>query len=110
MRREILLRFAEQYTNGLADPLLAPLDADLSGLPPVLVQVAAIDTLRHDGKALAERLTAAGVEASLEVYDASAHAFQLFWSFYPEAARAVSSLAEFLQGLVVGSAATYEEA
>jgi hypothetical protein len=44
------------------------------------------------------------------VYDAGAHAFQLFWSFYPEAARAVSSLAEFLQGLVASTAATYEEA
>ena len=76
----------------------------------MLVQVAAIDTLRHDGQALVERLTAAGGDASLEVYDASAHAFQLFWSFYPEASRAVSSLAEYLETLVRGSAATYEEA
>ncbi len=111
MTREILLRFAAQYTNGVAaDPLLAPLDADLSGLPPLLVQVAAVDTLRHDGQALVERVTAAGGDASLEVYDASAHAFQLFWSFYPEASRAVSSLAEYLETLVRGSAATREEA
>ena len=111
MTRETLLRFAEQYTNGhAADELLSPLDADLSGLPPVLVQVATVDPLRHDGHALAERLTSAGGEVSLQVYDARAHAFQLFWSFYPEAARAVASAAEFLQAVVRGTAPAYEEA
>lgn len=47
----------------------------LEGLPPVTVITAAIDPLRSDGEALAERLKAAGVEVSFENYDGVTHEF-----------------------------------
>jgi acetyl esterase len=59
-----------------ADPAAAPLLAeDLSGLPPTTVVVAELDPLRDEGLAYAERLRAAGVPTTVEVYRGAAHGF-----------------------------------
>jgi len=56
-------------------PLAAPLRADLSGLPPVLVQLAELDVLRAEGEALVQRLIACGVAAELKIYPGVIHGF-----------------------------------
>ncbi len=66
------------YARDMADrlnPLASPLRANLAGLPPVLVQLAELDVLRHEGEQLAARLTAAGVTTALEVYSGVIHGF-----------------------------------
>ena len=66
------------YASHAADrthPLAAPLRADLTGLPPVLVQLAELDLLRAEGEALAAKLRAAGVETALSVYSGVVHGF-----------------------------------
>ncbi len=68
------------------DPIVDPLSADLTGLPPMLIQAATGDARIADAKALAIRAREHGVDARLEVFPVDAHAFQLFWSFLPEAA------------------------
>lgn len=57
------------------NPLAAPLLANLTGMPPTLVQVAGLDVLRDEGEALAEKLEAAGVETTLEVIPGVIHGF-----------------------------------
>jgi monoterpene epsilon-lactone hydrolase len=93
-------RFAEHYLSGhpADDPLVAPLRADLSGLPPLLVQAGTGDDLVNEARLLAERATAAGVDVSLELYPVTTHDFHLFWTFLPEAADAVRRVGEFLGG------------
>ena len=58
------------------EPYATPLAAeDLSGLPPALVHVAEIDPLADDGRRYAERLRAAGVDATLRVAERMIHGF-----------------------------------
>jgi acetyl esterase/lipase len=47
--------------------------------------------------ALAERAEADGVDVRLQLYPVDAHAFQLFWSFLPEAADAMEAAGTFVQ-------------
>jgi acetyl esterase/lipase len=59
-------------------PLAAPLHADLSGLPPILVQVGTAETLLDDATRIAERLHGAGGDVTLSVWPNMPHVFPLF--------------------------------
>jgi acetyl esterase/lipase len=85
------------------DPIVDPLHADLSGLAPMLIQAATGDARLADAKALAARAQADGVDAQLELYPVDAHAFQLFWSFLPEAADAIEAAGRFIHGREAGA-------
>jgi acetyl esterase/lipase len=77
------------------DPIVSPLTADLTGLPPMLIQVATGDLWCQDGQRLAARAREHGVDAQLELYPVATHVFQLFWSFLPEASEALESAGRF---------------
>jgi epsilon-lactone hydrolase len=78
------------------DPLASPLYADLAGLPPLLIQVGDRETVLADSTMVADRARAAGVDVELQVWDGMIHVFQMFAEL-PEAHRAITSIAEFLQ-------------
>ena len=83
----------------LSDPIVDPLSADLTGVPPMLIQAATGDARLADAKALAIRGRERGVDARLEVFRVDAHAFQLFWSFLPEAADAMDMAGSYIREL-----------
>jgi monoterpene epsilon-lactone hydrolase len=87
------------YLDGhpIDDPVLSPLTADLSGLPPMLIQAATGDPQREDAHLLTERARAHGVEAQLELYPVDTHAFQTFWSFLPEAMEGLAQAGQFVR-------------
>jgi acetyl esterase/lipase len=89
----------ESYLQGhpVEDPLVSSLRADLSGLPPLLVQCATGDRARPEGKALAERAREHGVDARLELYPAETHVFHVFWPFLPEASDALAQAGAFIR-------------
>lgn len=90
------LRFAAASYIHEADPataLISPVDADLRGLPPLLIQAAADEALRDDAERLADAATAAGVEVSSELVADSVHSFVLF-DFLPETTAAIEQFAE----------------
>jgi len=72
-------RFAVSYLGDAdpRDPLASPLLADLAGLPPFVVQWAGDDYLAPDGRAIAERGRAAGVEVDERGFDGLWHDFHL---------------------------------
>jgi len=70
-------------TNEYASPLLAQ---DLSGLPPAHIMPSEYDPLQDDGARYAERLTAAGVKATLTVGAGHIHGSSQFTKLLPEAA------------------------
>ena len=92
-------RLAAAYLQGAAsieDPRVSPLEATLEGFPPLLIQVGDAEVLLSDATSFAERAEAAGVEVTLEVWDAMPHVFQLFTGYLPEADDAVDHIAAFL--------------
>lgn len=98
-QRAMILATAKNYL-GDADarhPLASPLFADLSGLPPLLLQVGDRETGLNDSLDLAERAGAVGVDVELEVWDDMIHVFQQFAPDIPEADQAIRSIGRFLQ-------------
>lgn len=87
------------YARDMADrlnPLAAPLRAHLAGLAPVLVQLAELDVLRHEGEQLAARLEAAGVPTTLEVFPGVIHGFVRATSRVARAREAVQKAGAWL--------------
>ena len=73
--------------------LLSPLRADLSGLPPLLVQVGEDEHLLSQSLRLRD---SAGLDLRLEVYPGQWHVFQINCGLLAVAALALRRVAEFL--------------
>lgn len=76
-------------------PTASPLYGDLSGLPPVLIQVSDQEILLDDSTRLAERLKAAKGQVELQVWTNLPHVWQFNQSFLPEAREALKQAADF---------------
>ena len=76
-------------------PLVSPLYADLTGLPPMIVHVGEDELIRDDGVRVVERARAAGVDASLGRFTGMWHAFQAFP--VPEATRSLREFGGFVR-------------
>lgn len=89
--------WAKLYTADAdpADPLISPVNADLAGLPPLLIQVGTSEVLLSDAERLAERVRAAGGTVEYQPEDGLFHCYQLF-PIYPEAHDAVGRVGQFL--------------
>jgi len=97
---DLILLGAETYLGeggDPRDPLANPLHADLTGLPPLLVQVGDSEVLLDDSTRLAERAKAAGVDVTLEVWDEMVHVFQAFAFMLPEGQQAIDRIGEFVR-------------
>ncbi|NVM43387.1 MAG: alpha/beta hydrolase [Candidatus Lokiarchaeota archaeon] len=81
------------------NPFVSPVFADLTGLPPILIQVGSIEGLLDDSVKLAENAKSAGVKVTLEVYDKMTHVFQSFGDDLPESMEAFEKAAKFLASL-----------
>jgi phosphinothricin tripeptide acetyl hydrolase len=78
-------------------PLASPLFADLRGLPPLLIHVGSDEVLLDDSVQLAERVKAAGVDATLEVYERMIHVWHWFLPMLDEAQTAVEAIGRFVR-------------
>lgn len=99
VQRDHLVRMAKFYlgSHDPRTPLAAPLYADLSGLPPLLIQVGTAETLLDDSNRIAERARKAGVDVTLEVWDDMIHVFQAFAMMLPEGQQAIDKIGEYLR-------------
>jgi acetyl esterase/lipase len=91
-----LLQLAACYIHDTdpADALVSPLRADLSGLPPLLIQAAEPEALFTSAKRLADRSRDADVQVTFSPVADSVHSFILF-DFLPETDRALAEFAAF---------------
>ncbi len=91
---------ADQYLQGTdpKNPLASPLYADLSGLPPLLIQVGERECLLDDSRRLAEKAAAARVDVTIDVWEGMIHVFQSFAPVAPEGEAGIRRIAEYLAG------------
>ena len=101
--RITLIQLAACYLHD-TDPgqaLVSPVRADLSGLPPLLIQAAEPEALFSTAERLAEQARGAGVPVTFSPAADSVHSFILF-DFLPEADRALAEFAAFARQLRAG--------
>ena len=79
-----------------ADPRISVLDADLTDMPPTLIQVGGREMLLDDSRVFAKRLQTAGVSSQLQVFRGQIHVFQAMFRLLPEAREALRLGGEFL--------------
>jgi epsilon-lactone hydrolase len=99
VQKGVLLEMAKSYLAG-ADaqhPLASPLYAELSGLPPLLIQVGDCETLLDDTKRLETRLKEAGVDATVEVWDDMIHVWHLFAPMLDQGQQAIDKIGQFVK-------------
>ena len=81
-------------------PLASPVYADLTGLPPLLIQVSSTEVLLDDSRRVAENAGRAGVEAILRVWPGLPHVWQFFVTFLPEARAALYEAVTFIRAAI----------
>jgi monoterpene epsilon-lactone hydrolase len=95
---------ANDYLNGTgtdpADPLVSPIFADLTGLPPLLVQAGSHEVLLDDATRLATRAAANDVAVTLDITPGVGHVFQAFSAILDEGDEALTRAGTFLQAHV----------
>lgn len=60
------------------DPLVSPIKADLTGLPPLFIQVGTDELFLSDSTIFADRAALAGIDVELHVWAEMVHAWPLF--------------------------------
>jgi len=91
LSRELLEPRVADYVQGqdAAFGLISPIFADLSGLPPLIIQAGSNEVLLDDAVRLAQQAAAADVEVTLEVTPGVPHVFQGFSAMLDEGAAAL---------------------
>jgi monoterpene epsilon-lactone hydrolase len=82
--------------------LVSPIFADLTGLPPLLIQAGSHEILLDDATRLASRAAAADVAVTLEVTPGVPHVFQGFAAMLDEGDAALTSAGQFLRAHLAG--------
>jgi acetyl esterase/lipase len=98
LSRELLQPRVTDYTSGqdAALGLISPVFADLSGLPPLLIQAGSHEVLLDDAVRLAQQAASADVEVTLEITPRVPHVFQAYHPILDEAVAALDRAEQFL--------------
>ena len=98
LSREALQARVADYTAGqdAALGLISPIFADLSGLPPLIIQAGTHEVLLDDALRLARRAATADVAVTLDITPGVPHVFQAYYQILDEAAAALDRAGQFL--------------
>ena len=96
---EDIERYANAYLgdHSRRDPLASPLLANLSGLPPLLIQVGREEVLHDDARNLHAKIQATGGSSDLHIYEDVPHGWHYGAPFLPETRAALREAAEFIR-------------
>jgi acetyl esterase/lipase len=77
--------------------------ADLSGLPPLIIQGGTHEVLLDDAVRLARQAATADVEVTLDITPGVPHVFQAYYPILDEAAAALDRAGQFLSAHLAGA-------
>jgi epsilon-lactone hydrolase len=99
VQKATILMMAQWYL-GSADPRhphAAPIYGELRGLPPLLIQVGAAETLLDDAMALARRAGVADVMVDLQIWPEMIHVWHLYFPVLQAGRRAIAAGGAFVR-------------
>ncbi|MGB9205925.1 MAG: alpha/beta hydrolase fold domain-containing protein, partial [Terriglobales bacterium] len=79
------------------DPRISPLYANLTGLPPMMIQVGSAETLLDDATRFASAAGAADVPVTLEIWPHMIHAWPMWNAHLEPGRRALTSAGTFIR-------------
>ncbi len=105
LSRENLQPRVADYTAGqdAALGLISPIFADLSGLPPLIIQAGTHEVLLDDAARLARQAATADVEVTLDITPRVPHVFQAYYPILDEAAAALDRAGQLLTAHLTGA-------
>ena len=106
LSRENLQARIPDYTAG-HDPtlgLISPIFADLSGLPPLIIQAGTHEVLLDDAIRLAAQAATADVQVTLDITPGVPHVFQAYYPILDEAATALDRAGQLLSAYLASAA------
>jgi acetyl esterase/lipase len=108
LSRESLTARAPDYTAGqdAALGLISPIFADLSALPPLIIQCGTHEVLLDDAIRLAQRAATADVAVTLDITAGVPHVFQTFHPILDEATAALDRAGQLLSAHLGAAAVT----
>lgn len=95
-----LEEYAKAYVGqggSLASQDASPLFADLTGLPPMLIQVGADEILLSDSETLQSRAADQGVMAALEVWPGMIHVWHIFYTMLSAGREAIQDAGDWIK-------------
>jgi acetyl esterase/lipase len=103
---EALQARVTDYTSGqdAALGLISPIFADLSGLPPLIIQAGTHEVLLDDAVRLARQAATADVEVTLDITPRVPHVFQAYYPILDEATAALDRAGQFLSAHLADAA------
>ncbi len=96
---KILPEMARQYLGNEdpKNPLVSSIYADLSHLPPLLIQVGTNEVLFDDSTRLAQRAKECNVQVDLDIWESMGHVWHFFGSLLPQSNQAIDKIANFIK-------------
>lgn len=88
--------------EALTNPLISPVFGDLSGLPPLLIQVGSEEILLNDAERLAKVADRDDVDVRLEVYNSLWHVFQVHSGQLERATTALEAAGRHIKAHLAG--------
>jgi acetyl esterase/lipase len=97
--------FAPSYLGreSPSNPLISPLLAELTGLPPSIIHVGDNEILLNDSTRLFDKMKAENVEAQIHIWQGLWHVFQAFVPFLPESRQSINEIGGFISKYINSS-------
>jgi acetyl esterase/lipase len=106
VQRKVVNEVIQHYLNGTdpRTPTASPIHADLTGFPPLLIQVGEREILYSDAEALANKARALGLDVTFEEWPDMVHVWHLHYPRLSTGREAIERIGQFVRDKTGGQA------